>query len=81
MPSSQFPRAELGEMDVLTLVSKTLAKSKGEARRLFEGGGVYIDNQRAPEGATKVSSTRLFDNGILVLRAGKKNYHLVRLAD
>jgi tyrosyl-tRNA synthetase len=80
MPSSEFGRDELSDMDILTLLSKTLAKSKGEARRLFEGGGVYIDNQRAADSAVKVSATKLFETGVLVLRSGKKNYHLVKVA-
>lgn len=80
-PSSSISRSDAGTIDVLTLLSTTVAKSKGEARRLVQGGGIYVDSERVSNEAMKISETALTTKGFIVLRSGKKNYHLVRLAD
>lgn len=80
VPSSTIGRAQLSQMKMAELFSVTgLVSSKGEARRLIEGGGAYLNNQRVgdPEAAPAGSCVR--DSKLLVLRAGKKNYHLVRI--
>ncbi len=78
-PSSQLTRTQVSEMDLVTLLGCTLAKSKGEARRLIQGGGIYVDNERVSDETLKITHTRILERGILVLRSGKKNYHLVKL--
>jgi tyrosyl-tRNA synthetase len=78
-PSSEISRDQVAETDIVTLLGSTLAKSKGEARRLIQGGGIYVDNERVSDETLKVASTRILERGILVLRSGKKNYHLVKL--
>ena len=60
------------------LVRTRLAASKGEARKLIEGGGVYLNNERQSQVQKTVSSDDLKWQGAILLRAGKKNYHLVR---
>ena len=61
------------------LVRTRLAASKGEARKLIEGGGVYLNNQRQNRPQKTVSPEDLQWPGAILLRAGKKNYHLVRI--
>jgi tyrosyl-tRNA synthetase len=80
-PSSELPRSDANTIDIVTLLGSTLAKSKGEARRLIQGGGIYVDNERLSDETLKVSTTRILERGVLVLRSGKKNYHLVKLID
>jgi tyrosyl-tRNA synthetase len=79
-PSSDLTSDEVAQLDVLTLLSTTVAKSKGEARRLIQGGGIYLDNERVTDEKLRLTDTKLQSNGFIVLRSGKKNYHLVRLA-
>ena len=62
-----------------TLLGMTVAKSKGEARRLVQGGGIYVDNERLSKDTMPVRETKLEEKGFIVLRSGKKNYHVVRL--
>ena len=57
------------------LVESNLTGSKGESRRLIQGGGVYINNRKA-EGDEKITQDHLLDGGLLVLRVGKKKYCL-----
>jgi len=79
-PSSTISKAQVTDLDILTLLSTTVAKSKGEARRLIQGGGIYLDSERVANDALKLSETNILDKGFVVLRSGKKNYHLVRIA-
>jgi len=80
-PSSTVSRAQLDSMDMLSLLATTVSKSKGEARRLVQGGGIYVDNERLSAETMPVRETKLSENGFIVIRSGKKNYHVVRLAD
>jgi tyrosyl-tRNA synthetase len=80
-PSTTVSRADASSLDLVSLLGTTVASSKGEARRLLQAGGIYVDNERASDAALPVSSTRLLNKGFIVLRSGKKNYHLVKLGD
>jgi tyrosyl-tRNA synthetase len=80
-PSTTLKKTEIAELDVLSLLAQTLCSSKGEARRLIQGGGIYIDNERVSEPTMLVSSTKLLETGFIVMRSGKKNYHLVKVTE
>jgi tyrosyl-tRNA synthetase len=56
-----------------------LCKRKGEARRLVTEGGFYINTIRITEPAGKITGDMLVDGRVLVMRAGKKNYCLVKV--
>jgi tyrosyl-tRNA synthetase len=65
--------------DALTLVDAVvqagLAKSKSEARRAIEQGGIYVNQQRAEE----ITAADWIGGGAsLLLRKGKKEYALLR---
>lgn len=80
VPSSQLLRSELSSGVALAdLLHRTnLAKSKGEARRLLTGGGVYVNNVRMSDPNFVVTLEHLGTETMIVLRSGKKNYHIVR---
>jgi tyrosyl-tRNA synthetase len=60
------------------LVRTSLAESKGAARKLVEGGGVYLHNERQTDPRKTVSmADSKWPDSVILLRAGKKNYHLV----
>jgi tyrosyl-tRNA synthetase len=46
-----------------------------------QAGGIYLDSERVSNETLKIKETALLAKGFVVLRSGKKNYHLVRLAD
>jgi tyrosyl-tRNA synthetase len=56
-----------------------VCKSRGEARRSVEGGGLSINNVRVVDVEAVVTIDDAIDGKFLVLRKGKKNYHLVRV--
>jgi tyrosyl-tRNA synthetase len=62
------------------LVHSGLAGSKGEARRSIAEGGIYLNNQRIEDAVQTLSLTESLSGQFLVLRKGRKNYHLVRIA-
>ncbi|MFH1152516.1 MAG: tyrosine--tRNA ligase [Pseudomonadota bacterium] len=76
VPSSTFPAAELAKgISVVDLfVTTGLCKSKGEARRLIEQGGVYVNGNRI-DAVDAVMTDAALVQGELLLRAGKKRYH------
>jgi tyrosyl-tRNA synthetase len=83
VPSGQVPGQRLqGEgLSVLDLLMECrVFSSKGEARRAIEGGGIYINNQRIADSAYSVTSTDAIENQYIVLRRGRKNYWLIRIA-
>ena len=61
------------------LVAAGAAKSKGEAQRLVQGGGVYINNKRIEGPATVVERRDLASETMFVVRVGKKSYYLGRV--
>ena len=80
VPSSTLPASDLAVgvtlMDLL--VKSGMCQSNGEARRLVQGGGVYINNERAGDPAAPIGPDALLAGFAVVLRSGKKNYRLVR---
>jgi tyrosyl-tRNA synthetase len=79
-PSVDLPRARLeaGLTVADLLVECGSARSRGEARRLVEQGGVYLNNRRASEAAAAVGPTDLAGTATAVVRVGKKRYFLAR---
>ena len=61
------------------LVETGMVGSKGEARRAIEGGGIYVNNRREAEADCRVRVADAIEGRFLVLRKGKKNFHLVAL--
>ncbi|HLK50320.1 MAG TPA: tyrosine--tRNA ligase [Bryobacteraceae bacterium] len=59
------------------LVRTRLSESKGAARKLIESGGVYVNNRRESDARKTIAAADLAWPGALLLRSGKKNYHLV----
>lgn len=76
--STQIPAGSLVEMSIADLLAETkMTKSKGEGRRLVTGGGIYINNERCESPDRMISTQDVLAGRFLVLRSGKKKYHLV----
>ena len=80
-PSSTWARQEFveGVEAADLLVRCALAKSKGEARRFLEQGGVYVNNVRV-DGTVPVDTASVLHGRYLVVRRGPRQQHLVVLA-
>ena len=57
----------------------SLCSSSSEARRLIEQGGAYINNKKVNKFDDLVKQEDFDLNGTLLLRAGKKKYHRIKL--
>jgi tyrosyl-tRNA synthetase len=64
--------------DVMVLARA--AKSKGEAARLIQGGGVYLNSRRIENAELRLGREHLASESMFVLRVGKKSYFLGRVA-
>jgi tyrosyl-tRNA synthetase len=83
VPSSQIGKDVLsgqGKPFVELLVECGLASSKGDARRSIEGGGIYLNNERVGDASRAVTMDDALEGRFIVLRKGKKRYHLVAVA-
>ncbi len=78
LSKTQFEGAGLSVVDVVALAG--LAQSKGEAKRLIQGGGVYLNNVRIGDIKNSVTLNEAVEGQALILRKGQKEYRLVRLA-
>jgi tyrosyl-tRNA synthetase len=83
VPSTEMARTRLeGEgMPVVDLLAEAgVAASKGEARRLIQGGGISLNGERVGSVDQRVRAEDAIDGQVLLLRKGKKDNHVVRVA-
>ena len=80
VPSTTISAADFSAgLGIFEIFQQTgLCKSKGEARRLQAQGGVYVNDVRIDDPDFTLGEADLQDGEIL-LRAGKKRYHLLIL--
>jgi tyrosyl-tRNA synthetase len=80
VPTVEVARTELAAgVGIVDLLVRTVADSKGAARRLVTQGGAYINNQRVTQVEHQVTLAQLATETMLVVRGGKKDYCLVRV--
>jgi len=83
VPSTELEKSKI-EADGFTLgdalVLAGLAPSKGEAKRLVQGGGVALNNRRVDDARKSIEPSDFIDGQVMVLRKGAKHYHLIRVA-
>ena len=79
-PSSEIARTRLTEGALLLdLLAETgLVPSKSAARTDITSGGAYVNNKRVSELEHRVGADDLLHGRYLVLRRGKKNFHIVK---
>jgi len=81
VPSTEIPKAKLSDPGaplIDLLVAGGAAKSKGEARRAVEGGGIYVNNIRVTEADKNLTLRETLKGKFIVLRKGARNYLLVK---
>jgi tyrosyl-tRNA synthetase len=84
VPSKQLPRQRLanpGLPIVDALIESGLCKNKSEARRMIAQGGAYVNNRRVEGVDATLTLASLASESMIVLRSGKKNYALLRIAE
>ncbi|MEO8259213.1 MAG: tyrosine--tRNA ligase [Acidobacteriota bacterium] len=77
LPAGDFAGDGVAIVDLLVRVQ--LAASKSDARRLVQSGGVYVNNRRIADPQARVARDQAIGGGVLVLRKGQRQQHLVKL--
>jgi tyrosyl-tRNA synthetase len=79
-PTTAIPRAELlGGLDLVAVFERAgLVKSRKEARRFVEQGGVYVNNVRQSDDRRTFTADDLLHDRYLVLRKGRKEVHIIK---
>jgi tyrosyl-tRNA synthetase len=80
VPSSELGAGVLGGAGaplVEVMAEAGIASSKGDARRSIDGGGVYVNNVRVEDPSRALTMDDTIDGRFLLVRKGKKRYHLI----
>ncbi len=80
VPSCSLARNAVAGCQVVQVAAAAgLCKSRGEARRLIQSGGCYLNNRRVEQVDADVQAGDIIDGQLLVLRSGRKRYQLVKV--
>ena len=79
VPSVNITFAQLEEgYDLVSLLADTqIFPSKGEARKMWQAGGLSINKEKITTEFTTVTTTQLLQGKYMLVQKGKKNYYLV----
>ena len=78
VPQFEINRSDLGEKALDLFVEKAeIFPSKGEMRKLVQGGGVSLNQERLESFDYEVTENDLLTNKYLLVQRGRKNYFIV----
>jgi tyrosyl-tRNA synthetase len=79
VPTVNVTLAQLTEgYDLVSLLADTqIFPSKGEARKMWQSGGISINKEKIGADFTTVTNAQLLQGKYILLQKGKKNYYLV----
>jgi tyrosyl-tRNA synthetase len=79
VPTANVTLAQLNEgYDLVSLLADTqIFPSKGEARKMWQAGGLSINKEKVSTEFTTVTTEQLLQGKYMLLQKGKKNYYLV----
>ena len=67
--------------DLINLLADTqIFPSKGEARKMWQAGGLSINKEKINTDFTLVNTTHLLQGKYLLIQKGKKNYYFIKAA-
>lgn len=67
-------------VDIVSFLADTkILPSKGEAKKMVQGGGISINKNKVEEVGHTVEGTQLLNEKYLLVQKGKKNYYLVKV--
>ena len=77
--ASAQPRDTFAVLEAISSGPEALFKSKGEARRALEQGGLYLNGERLGKERVDISRDQLLHEKYLLMRKGARSYGLVIL--
>jgi tyrosyl-tRNA synthetase len=77
-----YAAAKISEgIDVVSFLAETgILTSKGEARKMVQGGGVSINRKKVESIELKIYASLLLHEKYLLVQKGKKNYYLITVS-
>ncbi len=80
VPTANITLAQLSEgYDFVSLLADTqIFPSKGEARKMWQAGGLSINKEKINTDFTVVNTTHLLQGKYLLIQKGKKNYYFIK---
>ena len=80
VPTFSVPASELpcGLLDLLAVKTQVFP-SKGEARKMVQGGGVSLNKDKVTDFAREVTPADIVNGHYILLQKGKKNYFIVNI--
>jgi tyrosyl-tRNA synthetase len=77
---SGFAKAKIeAGIDVVSLLADTgILPSKGEARKMIQGGGISINRKKVEGIQLMINNSMLLHSKYLLVQKGKKNYYLIQ---
>ncbi len=79
VPSVEIEKDKLHNLDLITLLTDTqILSSKGEAKKMLAGGGIFINKEKVNSVDEKITTSQLLNNKYLLIQKGKKNYYLLK---
>lgn len=73
----QKEKIETGIDVVSFLAETTIFPSKGDARKMVQGGGISINRKKVDQIQATIDTSYLLHNQYILVQKGKKNYYLV----
>ncbi|TDQ08606.1 tyrosine--tRNA ligase [Pedobacter metabolipauper] len=80
IPQYVISMTELEEgIDAATLLAEksTVFTSKGEAKKLVQGGGVSVNKEKLADPGSRMTTSHLLNGQFIIVQKGKKNYYLL----
>ena len=80
VPTENITLAQLSEgYDFVSLLADTqIFPSKGEARKMWQAGGLSINKEKISTDFTVVNTTHLLQGKYILIQKGKKNYYFIK---
>ena len=78
VPSFALNETEMGLVDLL--VAAKISPSKRQAREDVQNGAVYVNGDRTQDVAKVLSKLDAIEEQFIIIRRGKKKYHLITLS-
>ncbi len=80
VPAVEIKKDQLSQgYDLLSFLSETqIFPSKGEARKMWQGGGISINKNKVAIDKASITESDLLQGKYMLVQKGKKNYYLVK---
>jgi len=79
VPSIEIEKERVNNIDLISLLADTkIFSSKGEARKMLAGGGVFVNKEKVASADALINTAMLLNEKYLLIQKGKKNYYLLK---